>query len=719
MCRVHQNKCKFTHISIVHCLSLLPKCCTTRKLRNILGPMIVVGLFVDNEAVKKVITTCSSTGLEQLEYAELILKQVQVPNAFLYNSVIRGWEQCKVSSRALGQFKSMIVNGVSPDKFTFPFVLKACVGVCILTEGVKIHCRILKSPLSLDLFVQASTLAMYAKCGELKMARLTFDFMPHKSLVCWNTIIDGYVKHGYMNSALELFNMMPERDIFSWNVMIDGHAKCGQIENARQLFNEMSERDGVTWNIMIDGYAKSGNMKYARKLFDISPFKDIITWGIMVNGYVINDQICVAHNLFEKTPCKCPVAWNCLINGYAKCNDMIAACKLFESMPCPNAKSWNIMLDSYVKCGEMTLANQIFHSMPNKDVVSWNILIDGHSREGEMNIARELFDSMPYKDVISWNAILGGYKQNGQFNEVLKLFVQMQALEETPDCSTLAVLLSVIADLGLFFHGRQVHAFVCRKHYLLDSAIGVALIDMYSKCGYVDKSLLVFDTITTKGVDHWNAMLSGLASHGCGNLAVSMFADMELSMLGPDNVTFLSILKACSHAGLVSYGYKYFLLMWKKYGITPKVQHYGCMVDLLSRSGNLEEAVELVNNMPVRANDVVWRSLLAASRTHESIEVAELAAWNLIELVPKDSSAYILLANIYGYKGQFGSSQNMWKIMNERGVLKNTACSFIEMQRQLHEFTAGDISHPQIMETLLVLNSMIEGLSTYVSEIDQ
>ncbi|KAL0926306.1 hypothetical protein M5K25_002522 [Dendrobium thyrsiflorum] len=669
LCQVHQNLGKITHISIVQCLSLIQKYHTVRELRNILAPMIVVGLFVDSEAVKQVITTCSSTTLEKLEFAELILRQFHDLETFAYNSVIRGYVQSKVPSRALSLYYWMLLIGASPDKFTFPLVFKACAGANALTAGEKIHCQILKSPLSLDLFAQASILSMYAKCGKIEMAQLTFDFMPHKSLVSWNTMIDGYVKHGCMDSAIALFNLMPERDVFSWNAMIDGHAKYGQMKIARHLFDEMFERDGVTWNIMIDGYAKSGDIKSARELFDIAPFKDIVTWGIMINGYAISDHIGVAHNLFEKTPCKSLVTWNCLINGYVKCCDMIAACKLFELMPLRNQKSWNIMLDAYVKCGEMALANQTFYAMPNKDVISWNILIDGHSKLGEMEMARELFDTMPYKDLVSWNVILGGYKQNWQPKEIFELFVQMQILEETPDCSTLAILLSGIADLGLYFLGSQVHAYVCRKHYLLDGTIGVALIDMYSKCGYADNSMRVFDMITTKKLDHWNAILSGLASLGCGNLAVSMFADMELSNVRPDDVTFVSILKACSHAGLVADGYQYFLLMSRKYGIPPKVQHYGCMVDLLSRSGHLEEAVEVVTSMPMKANDVVWRALLGASRTHGNIEVAEFAARHLNELVPSDSSAYVLLANIYGYKGQFGNAHNLWKIMKEKELV--------------------------------------------------
>ncbi|KAG0495625.1 hypothetical protein HPP92_000316 [Vanilla planifolia] len=715
---VHQTKRKFSPVSMDKYLSSLPKYRASRELGNILARMIVVGLFVDSMAVKDIVAEFSSAGLGEIEYAELILKQAVDPNSFLCNSVIRGFQQHNNPYRALNMYNWMILNSVYPDKFTFPFVLKACAGARALPEGEKIHCRILKSPFTLDLFVQASILAMYAKCGETEMARLTFDLMPHKSLVCWNTMIDGYVKRGDMDTALNLFNQMSEHDLFSWNVMINGYAKCGQVEKARDLFDKMLVRDAVTWNIMIDGYARIGDMKSARHLFDLAPFKDIVSWGIVINGYAMNRHVAVAHNLFEKSPCKSLITWNCLINGYGKCKDMLAACKLFELMPFRNLNSWNIMLDACAKCGEMALANQVFYAMPSKDIVSWNIKIDGHIRLGEIDIAREIFDTMPYKDVVTWNALLGGYKQNGQLKEVFELFIHMQILEVTPTFSTLAILLSVIADLGFTFHGKQVHAYLYRKDYLIDSIIGVALIDMYSTCGFVDKAMLVFDMVTTKNVDHWNAILSALASYGYGDLAISMFVDMELSMVRPDDITFIVILNACSHAGLVLDGHRYFILMSQKYGITPNVQHYGCMVDLLSRVGHLDEAIELINCMPMRANDAIWRALLGASRTHGSIEVAELAARHLIELVPSDSSSYVLLANIYGCTGQHGNAQNMWMIMNENGVVKNIAWSSIELQHRLHMFTAGDSSHSHVMDILLILNNMIEDLAAHVVKVN-
>nr|CAD1842927.1 unnamed protein product [Ananas comosus var. bracteatus] len=503
----------------------------------------------------------------------------------------------------------------------------------------------------------------------MESAKAVFDEMLYRNLISWNMMIDGYVKNGNIGAALKVFDTMPERDLFSWNLMIDGLSKDHQIEFARQLFDKMPERDVITWNSMIDGYAKCGNMKTANELFDQVPFKDEVTWGIMINGYANSNQIGLAHCWFEKMPYKNLITWNCLLGGYAKCGDVRAAHQLFNSMPFRNLTSWNTMLDAYAKHGKMELAFQLFNLMPLKDVVSWNILIDGHNKIGNVQLAEELFDIMPYRDVVSWNLMLSGYKENGLLKKAVDLFFHMHLLGEKPDCFTLAIVLSAIADLGLIVQGRWVHAYAERSKFSLDGNIGVSLIDMYSKSGYVDLALNIFDNIQLRNIDHWNAMISGLAIHGYGIM-----------------------LSLCL-----------------------KIQHYGCMVDLLGRAGFLEAAVRIVNSMPMTPNDVVWRALLGASRSHGNLEIAEHAARRLINMVPHDSSSFVLLSSIYVYKGQFKSARDVWKIMKENGVLKNPGLSYIELNGFLHEFSAGDTSHPQTMEIYLILKCMIPALMLAVS----
>lgn len=691
-------------------LALLAKCETLRELERVLAPMIVIGLLKDRPAIRKVVKFCASRYIENSQYASSLLRYLIDPHPFLWNTLIRSFEQTHKPRDAIKLYKEMLCSCVCPDKFTFPFVLKACASDRALKEGEQIHCRVAKSPLNIDLFVQGSSIFMYASCGRMESAKAVFDEMLYRNLISWNMMIDGYVKNGDIGAALKVFDAMPARDLFSWNLMIDGLSKDHQIEFAKHLFDKMPERDVITWNSMIDGYAKCGNMKVAKELFDQVPFKDDVTWGIMINGYANSNQIGLAHCLFEKMPYKNLITWNCLLGGYAKCCDVRETRQLFNSMPFRNLTSWNTMLDAYAKHGKMELAFRLFNLMPLKDVVSWNILIDGHNKIGNVQLAQELFDIMPYRDVVSWNLMLSGYKENGLLKKAVDLFFHMHLLGEKPDCFTLAIVLSTIADLGLIVQGRWVHAYAERSKFSLDGNIGVSLIDMYSKCGYVDLALNIFDNIQLRNIDHWNAMISGLAMHGYGHNAVSLFEGMTKSTVKPDDITFIGVLSACSHAGLVNEGYQYFKLMSMKYGIIPKIQHYGCMVDLLGRAGFLEAAVRIVDSMPMAPNDVVWRALLGASRSHGNLKITEHAARQLINMVPHDSSSFVLLSNMYVYKGQFKSASDVWKIMKENGVSKNPGLSYIELNGFLHEFSAGDTSHPQMAQIYLILKCMIPAL---------
>ncbi|XP_058080025.1 pentatricopeptide repeat-containing protein At2g45350, chloroplastic-like [Magnolia sinica] len=672
--------------------------------------MIVVGLFKDSLALTKTASFCLHSSPENLQHAPLLLNHAQEPNSFLWNSVIRGYEQRSDPWEAIHVYCRMSKNGVLPDKFTFPFVLKACANVAAITEGEQIHGRILKSPYQVDVFVECSVIYMYAKCQRIDAARASFDSVPYKNVFCWNNMIDGYVKDANVEAACQLFDRMPGRDLFSWNVMIDGLSKCGRVDDARTLFDAMPARDVVSWNSMICGYTKCGNVRVVRELFDEMSLRDAVTWTTMIDAYVKHGNMGIAHCLFEKMPHKSLITWNSMIDGYAKCGDIKAALMLFELMPQKNMTSWNVMLYAYVKCGRIEDAREWFDEMQFRDMFSWNILIDGYVRLGCMKDAQELFEAMPYRDVITWNVMIAGYNQNGYSKEAINLFHRMQMVGENPDASTLAIVLSAIADLGLFVQGRWIHTYINRNNFSLDSTIGVALIDMYSKCGHVDIALGVFNGITHKTIDHWNSMISGLALHGCAEQALCLFEEMQRLVIEPDDITFIGVLSACSHAGLVCEGRRCFKLMRLKYRITPKIQHYGCMVDLLSRAGHLEEAKELVLDMPMRPNDVIWRALLSASRNHGNIEIGEQAAKHLIDLEPHDTSSYVLLSNIYGATERWESAMEMREMMKGKGIVKIPGCSSIEINGTVHEFIAGDTSHPRITEIYLLLNDMNEGL---------
>ena len=679
-------------------------------MKPFLARVIISGISKYSDSVIKVFNHCSSGGIKQLDLIIPLLNQFKL-STFCWNSAIRGYEKNQSPEKSVLLYKQMIQSSVLPDKFTFPFVLKACGNSYLVEEGMQIHCQILKSPLCEDTYVLDNLLLMYSKCGEIEKARFVFNLLPYKKLICWNMMIDGYVKHGNLEIALELFECMPKRDIFSWNIMIEGYSKRGDIIPARILFHKMPERDTVSWNSMIDGYVKSGDMHTAKDLFDWMPSKDVITWGIMINGLSKSGKVEMAHCLFEKIPHRSLVMWNSLIHGYAKCDDLDDAHKLFLMMPIKNISSYNVMIDTLLKGGNIEKAHQLFDEMPQKDIVSWNVMIDGHARSGNMEYARKLFDALPYRDIISWNVLISGYKNNGLHEKVILLFWEMLFSGGKPDCCTLATVISVISYLGLYEHGTWVHAYLERENYPIDGIIGVSLIDMYSKCGYVDIALQFFHQIPQKTKDHWNSVISGVAIHGLGNLALSLFNQMEQSNVKPDAITFVNILNACSHAGLVRESQWYFDLMKSKYGISPTIQHFGCMVDILARSGDLDGAMKLLKGLPVNANDAVWRALLSASTNYGNAPIAEYAAMNLAELAPCDSSSYILLSSVYASRCQFESASELWNLMRQRSIRKNPGCSSVELYGEVREFRSGfNLDENNVFNILHSLRSISQDL---------
>ncbi|CAL9205043.1 unnamed protein product [Musa hybrid cultivar] len=459
-------------------------------------------------------------------------------------------------------------------------------------------------------------------------------------------------------------------NLYLQNGLIALYSKCGLPEIARRVFDRITERDAISWNSMVDGYLKDGNVVAAQKLFDE-----------MDNGK------------------KNTVTWNTMLGGYAASIDMIdVARELFDSMPERDLVSWNLMIDGYIKCGRLVDAEELFERMPVRDVISWATMIDGYTGIGRIDLAKQFFELMPQKDVITWNIMMDGYVKNGRHLEALNLFTEMQAKgNPAPDITTLATALTAIAELGRVDDGIAIHDYIERTKLALDGQLGVALVDMYSKCGRLEDALKVFETSGTS-VDHWNAMIGGLAIHGRGNLALQLFWEMKRCSLKPDDITFIGVLNACSHAGLVKEGLMCFEIMRRDYALEPKVQHYACMIDILGRAGQLEEALNLIRSMPIEPNDVVWRSLLSACRNHRNVGMGQKLLKGLTQGGAWDSSTCVLLSNLYAGVGMWGDVRKVRTMMREKDLKKVPGCSWIELDGIVHEFVVGDYSCPQAKE---------------------
>ncbi|KAE9615797.1 putative tetratricopeptide-like helical domain-containing protein [Lupinus albus] len=366
----------------------------------------------------------------------------------------------------------------------------------------------------------------------------------------------------------------------------------------------------------------------------------------------------------------------------------------------------------YCSCLHVSYARKLFDEITFKRFSLWNAMIAGYAKQGDTANARSLFDCMPEKDkdVVSWTAIISAYTQVHDPNEAIALFHRMQLHNVQPDEIAILAVLSACADLGALELGEWIHNYI-EKHKLHKIVpLCNSLIDMYAKSGKISKALEVFKNMRNKTIITWTTMIAGLALHGLGKEALAIFSCMEKARVKPNEVTFIAVLSACSHVGLVEIGRDYFVSMESKYGIVPKIEHYGCMIDLLGRAGYLQEATELVRLMPYEANAAVWGSLLAAATRCGDAELAAEALRHLIMLEPDNSGNYSLLSNTYAALGRWSESRIVRKVMRNAGVEKKPGVSFIEVNNRVYEFIAGDKLDVYFVGTYDVLHSINEQL---------
>ncbi|KAJ0987436.1 hypothetical protein J5N97_005792 [Dioscorea zingiberensis] len=462
---------------------------------------------------------------------------------------------------------------------------------------------------------------------------------------------------GAMHYALELFERIPNPDLFIWNTIIRGAAHTRTPFDAISLFTRM-ERSGSRPNKLTFPFLLRACTKLSSPSLGSQFHAKIVKFGFETD-------------IFTK---------NAIINLHANCGDLAVASALFDKSARKDVVAWSSLIAGYAKRGQLGVARQLFDEMPSKDLVSWNVMITGYVKQADMVNARELFDEVPQRDVVSWNAMIAGYVRCGSHKEAMKVFEEMRQAGERPDEVTMLSLLSACADSGALDVGEKIHQSLLEIYPRsnLSVVLGNVLIDMYAKCGSINKALEVFRGMREKDVSSWNSIIGGLAFHGHAEESVSVFEQMRKKRAKPNEITFVSVLVACSHGGMVERGREYFKLMRTEYGIKPNVKHCGCMVDILGRAGLLEEAFEFVKDMGFEPNAIVWRTLLGACRIHGNVELGECANEELLKLRRGASGDYVLLSNIYASMGEWDGVEKVRKLMDDRGVSKEAGCAQIE-----------------------------------------
>lgn len=369
----------------------------------------------------------------------------------------------------------------------------------------------------------------------------------------------------------------------------------------------------------------------------------------------------------------------------------------------------NSLVSMYAVVARMDDARKVFDEMLQRDVVTWTSLLTGYASRGELSAACKLFDEMPVRNDVSWGVMIWSYVRNGKYNEALRHFHDMLRYDKVkPNEAVLVCALSACAHLGALDQGKWIHAYIDKSRAPKTSNISTAVIDMYAKCGRIDCAKQVFDSMSKRDVLTWTSMISGLAMHGHGKDALRIFHQMSTEGVKPDKITLLGVLNGCSHSGLVDEGSFIFHSMNRLWGIEPNIEHYGCFIDLLGRAGHLEKAYEVVQNMPIEPDIVVWRALLSACRIHGYVGLSEHIVHHIARLdLSSHGGGYTLISNLYASVGRWDKVAEVRKVMNDRNQ-SSPGCSWIEVSGVVHEFLAADRLHPQIEEIHKKLDDVLK-----------
>ena len=496
----------------------------------------------------------------------------------------------------------------------------------------------------------------------------------------YSTLIASCVRHRALEEGRRVHahtktsNFVP--GIFISNRFLDLYSKCGSLVDAGKLFDEMGHRDLCSWNTMIAGYAKIGRLDQARKLFDEMPQRDDFSWNAAISGYVSHGRPQEALELFR------------MMQKHESLNSnkftLSSALAASAAIPC-------------LRLGKEIHGYMIRTGLDSDEVV-WSALLDLYGKCGSLDEARGIFDQMVDKDVVSWTTMIHRCFEDGRREEGFSLFRELMGSGIRPNEYTFAGILNACADHAAEHLGKEVHGYMIRVGYDPCSFAVSALVHLYSKCGNTENARRVFNQMPRPDLVSWTSLIVGYAQNGQPDEALKFFELLLQSGTEPDQVTFVGVLSACTHAGLVEKGLEYFHSIKEKHGLMHTAGHYACIIDLLARSGQFKGAEDIIDKMPIKPDKFLWASLLGGCRIHGNLQLAERAANALFEIEPENPATYVTLANIYANAGLWAKEAKVRKAMENRGIVKKPGKSWIEIKRQVHVFLVGDTSHPKICD---------------------
>lgn len=707
--------------------------------RQIHGRIIKNGEFFSrNEYVETKLLVFYSK-CDALDVSGVLFSGLRVKNVFSWAAIIGLYCRKGLYEDTLRGYCEMLESDLVADNFVIPNVFKACGALMAIEYGRAVHGYALKMGLDGCVFVASSMMDMYGKCGVLDDARKVFDYMSERNVVAWNSMIVGYVQNGMNEEAIDLFYDMRldgfEITRVTISSLLAASANIGAIKEGKQghavSIMEGLELDSVLGSSLINFYAKVGLIEDAELAFKSSIEKDMVTWNLLISGYIQSGQVSKALNICHKMHLDHHLRFDCvtlssLLSAAANESDINlgkeAHCYCIRNNLDPNVVVVTGIIKMYSSCQRIDLAREIFDSASKRDLVTWNTIIAAYAELGLSGEAIKLFYQMQLEsvppNVVTWNSLILGFLRNGQVGEAKEMFLQMQSYKVEPNLITWTTIISGLAQNGLHhesilnFHymqqfgirpnivsiicvlsactsmaslmlGRTIHGYAIRHNLLSSVHIVTSLLDMYAKCGNLEGAKTLFETIPSKELAVCNVMISGFAMHGCASEAIELYRRVkEADGIEPDRITFSNVLSACSHAGLLDEAMEIFNDM----AVTPSMEHYGCIVDLLCRGGNFEEALTFTLSMPYEPDSYIVASLIAACGGE--IEKVEFFFKDLLQR--ESCGNYVALSNAYAVSGRWNEVSELREAMRGKGLRKEAGCSWVEIDGDVHAFVAGD-----------------------------
>lgn len=593
-----------------------------------------------------------------LKAATVMFEMMVSRNVYSWSAMIAAYSQHGQGEDAVRLFYMMQHQAQLPNNVTFISLLDACACLGALDIGRRVRASIMETEINRDVVVATAFVNMYAKCNLVEEAREVFDKIVNPNVISWNAMISAYAQHGEGMEALKMFSRMQgeqfEPNKATFVSVLDACAgilalKAGKDIHA-QIITHHFLPDVIISTALVNMYGKCSSLEKACEVFEDMPYKNIVTWNAIIAVHAQHGHSNKAFEFFHQ------MQWEGIIPDKITFVSMFDACAKLLAL----AEGKHMHTQILVRGSEL-------------DITVGTAIINMYGKCGVTEDARILFDKLPEKNSITWSSMIGAYAQLEQGDDAFQLYTRMHHEGMKPDVVTCISVLDVCASMAALVEGELVHVQVVIEAYELDEAVGTALVSLYGRCGCLEAASAVFVKMSSRSVVTWNALITCFAQHGQGEETLRLFFQMQKAGVRPTDVTFISVLNACSHAGLVKEGRHCFYLMSQKYGIAPSTDHYGCLVDLLGRAGLLDEAEGLICDMPEPPTIVTWMSLLGACRHQTDVKRGERAAIILFRLDPENIAPRVMLSNMYAVSGM---QEETTCLMSEEGPPEQAAGMF-------------------------------------------